>query len=75
MIWTPAAVMRLVLLGLLGGVLQLAAVSQITVFGVPADLTPLLVASVGLLGGSIAGAASASASGCSWTPCCSRRSG
>ena len=56
MIWTPAAVMRLVLLGLLGGVLQLAAVSQITVFGVPADLTPLLVASVGLLGGSVAGA-------------------
>jgi rod shape-determining protein MreD len=55
-IWTPAAVMRLVLLGLLGGVLQLAAVSQITVFGVPADLTPLLVASVGLLGGSVAGA-------------------
>src|SRR3712207_5650019 len=48
--------LRLVLLGLAGGVFQLAAVSQITVFGVPADLAPLLVAAVGLLSGSIAGA-------------------
>lgn len=47
---------RLAGLGLLGGVLQLAAVSQITVFGVPADISPLLVVAVGLLGGSIAGA-------------------
>ncbi len=37
-------------------VLQVAAVSQIEVFGVPADLTPLLVAAVGLLLGSVAGA-------------------
>jgi rod shape-determining protein MreD len=40
----------------LGGVLQLAAVSQVTIFGVPADISPLLVAAVGLLAGSIAGA-------------------
>ena len=37
--------------------LQAAAFSQIEVFGVPADVTPLLVASVGLLLGSISGAA------------------
>ncbi len=48
---------RLAAIGLLGGLLQLAAVSQITVFGVPADLGPLLAAFVGLLGGSLAGAA------------------
>src|SRR5262249_1988981 len=53
---TPASVIRLALLGLLGGILQLSAVSQITVFGVPADLTPLLVASAGFIAGSIPGA-------------------
>ncbi|MFL5978241.1 MAG: hypothetical protein ACJ76O_06400, partial [Gaiellaceae bacterium] len=55
---TPTAplVARLALLGLLGGILQLTTVAQITVFGVPADLSPLLVASVGLLMGSITGA-------------------
>jgi cell shape-determining protein MreD len=47
---------RLVALGLLGGILQLTAVAQVTVFGVPADLSPLLVASVGLLMGSVPGA-------------------
>ena len=56
MTWTPNAVARLAALGLLGGILQLAAVSQITVFGVPADISPLLVVAVGLLGGSVAGA-------------------
>ena len=47
---------RLALLGLLGGLLQLSAVSQVTIFGVPADLTPLLVAFAGFLAGSIPGA-------------------
>jgi rod shape-determining protein MreD len=47
---------RLALLGLIGCILQLTAVAQITVFGVPADLSPLLVASVGLLMGSVPGA-------------------
>jgi rod shape-determining protein MreD len=51
-----AAVIRLVLLGLIGGILQLTAVSQISLFGVQADLTPLLVASVGFLCGSVPGA-------------------
>jgi rod shape-determining protein MreD len=56
MTWSAAAVGRLVALGLLGGILQLTAISQVTLFGVPADLSPLLVASVGLLAGSVAGA-------------------
>ena len=56
MSFSPALLGRLALLGLLGGILQLTTVSQITVFGVPADLTPLLVASVGFLCGSISGA-------------------
>lgn len=51
-----ASVGRLALIGLLGGILQLTAVSQISVFGVPADLSPLLVASIGLLAGSVPGA-------------------
>jgi rod shape-determining protein MreD len=53
---TRSAVARLILLGLVGGILQLTTVSQVSVFGVPADLTPLLVASVGFLCGSLAGA-------------------
>lgn len=53
---SPASVARLTLIGLVGGILQLTAVSQISVFGVPADLSPLLVASVGFLAGSIPGA-------------------
>jgi rod shape-determining protein MreD len=54
--WTPAAVARLAAVGLLGGILQLTTVSQVAVFGVPADLSPLMVGAVGLLCGSIAGA-------------------
>jgi rod shape-determining protein MreD len=52
---TPQAAGRLALLGLLGGIIQLTTVSQVSVFGVPADLSPLLVASVGFLCGSVAG--------------------
>jgi rod shape-determining protein MreD len=47
---------RLVLLGFLGVVIQESAVSQISIFGVSADLTPLLVMAVGLLCGSLTGA-------------------
>ena len=53
---SSSAVGRLVLICLLGGILQLTAVSQMSVFGVPADLSPLLVASIGLLAGSVPGA-------------------
>jgi rod shape-determining protein MreD len=48
--------LRLVALGFLTVVVQQAAVSQISVFGVSADLTPLVVMSVGLLTGSMLGA-------------------
>jgi rod shape-determining protein MreD len=54
--WNASSIGRLVAIGLVGGLLQLTTVSQIAFFGVPADLSPLLVASVGLLCGSIAGA-------------------
>jgi rod shape-determining protein MreD len=54
--FSPQAAGRLALLGLLGGIFQLTTVSQISIFGVPADLSPLLVASVGFLCGSISGA-------------------
>lgn len=47
---------RLVLLAFATVVLQEVAVSQISIFGVSADLTSLVVMSVGLLAGSIAGA-------------------
>jgi rod shape-determining protein MreD len=48
--------LRLVLLAFATVVIQQAAVSQISIFGVSADFTPLVVMSVGLLTGSIAGA-------------------
>jgi rod shape-determining protein MreD len=47
---------RLGLLGLAAVLVQIAGVSQITLAGVSADLSPLVVASVGLLCGSVAGA-------------------
>ena len=56
MSWNAAAVGRLFAIGLVGGILQLTTVSQVAIFGVPADLTPLIVGAVGLLCGSIAGA-------------------
>ncbi len=49
--------LRLTALGFFTVVVQIAAVSQITVFGITADLSPLVVASVGLLAGSLPGAA------------------
>ena len=56
MTWNATSIGRLFAIGLVGGILQLTTVSQVAVFGVPADLSPLLVATVGLLCGSIAGA-------------------
>jgi rod shape-determining protein MreD len=47
---------RLTLLALVVVIFQQAAVSQVSIFGVSADLTPLVVASVGLLAGSLTGA-------------------
>jgi len=48
--------LRLVALAFVAVVLQEAVVSQISLFGVSADLTPLVVMSVGLLAGSMLGA-------------------
>jgi rod shape-determining protein MreD len=53
---TTGAAGRLALVGLLGGILQLTTVSQVAIFGVPADLSPLLVVAVGFLCGSAPGA-------------------
>jgi rod shape-determining protein MreD len=53
---TPAFVLRLLALGLVTALVQIAAVSQISILGTSADVTPLLVASIGLLCGSISGA-------------------
>jgi rod shape-determining protein MreD len=50
------AIGRLALLGLLASILQLTAASQVSIFGVPMDLSPLIVASVGFLCGSVPGA-------------------
>lgn len=48
--------LRLVVLALLAVLVQESAISQISIFGVSADITPLVVMSVGLLCGSMTGA-------------------
>ena len=48
--------LRLVILAFVAVVIQEAAVSQISIFGTSADLTPLVVMAVGLLAGSVPGA-------------------
>jgi rod shape-determining protein MreD len=48
--------LRLVILAFFVVVIQQAAVSQISIFGISADLTPLVVMAVGLLAGSLIGA-------------------
>jgi rod shape-determining protein MreD len=47
--------LRLAALGFVSFVLQLVVVSQISILGVAADLTPLVVASAGFLTGAVAG--------------------
>lgn len=59
----PKLVIRLVILALVTVVLQEAAVSQVSIFGISADLTPLMVMSVGLLTGSLTGAVTGFATG------------
>lgn len=53
---TARLALRLSLLGLVAVLLQVTAVSQLTLFGANADLGPLVVASVGLMCGSLTGA-------------------
>jgi rod shape-determining protein MreD len=52
----PKLVARLFALGLVTVIVQVAAVSQVHLFGVNADLLPIVVAAVGLLCGSVTGA-------------------
>ncbi len=59
----PALIARVAVLSVLVVLFQIGVVSEIPVFGVNADLTPLLVAFVGLLGGSMVGAATGFAVG------------
>jgi rod shape-determining protein MreD len=47
--------LRLAVLGLGAAIIQIAAVSQFPLFGINADVTPLVVASAGLLSGAVAG--------------------
>jgi len=54
--WPPILALRLLALGLLAAIVEIAAVSQVTLFGVSADISPLVVMSAGLLGGAILGA-------------------
>jgi rod shape-determining protein MreD len=53
---TVKLVLRLSLLALFAVLVQESAISQISIFGVSADITPLVVMSVGLLCGSLTGA-------------------
>ena len=55
-LFTPQLALRLLALGVAMVILQVAAVSQIELFGTNADLSPLVVVAVGLLVGSVPGA-------------------
>ena len=52
----PQLVLRLAIIGVLVVLLQVSAITQIELFGTNADLMPLVIASVGLLAGSVPGA-------------------
>jgi rod shape-determining protein MreD len=58
MILTPKILVRLVLIGLVGVLLQLSFFSQVTLFHTSPDVLPALVVAIGLLGGSLTGAVS-----------------
>jgi rod shape-determining protein MreD len=54
--WSGRLLTRVALLVIVAVVVQEAVISQISIFGVNADVTPLIVMSVGLLTGSLPGA-------------------
>ncbi len=58
MIMTPKILVRLVAVVLLGVILQLSFFSQVELFHTSPDVLPALVASLGLLGGTMTGAVS-----------------
>ena len=55
-VWSGKLVGRVALLVILAVVVQESVISQISIFGVNADITPLIVMSIGLLTGSLPGA-------------------
>jgi rod shape-determining protein MreD len=55
-VWSGKLVWRVALLVIVAVVVQETVISQISIFGVNADITPLIVMSVGLLTGSLPGA-------------------
>jgi rod shape-determining protein MreD len=54
---SPKLLLRVGVLGLAVVIVQVSAVTQLQVFGATADIVPLVVASIGLLTGSLSGAA------------------
>jgi rod shape-determining protein MreD len=54
--WSGKLIWRVALLVIVAVVVQEAVISQVSIFGVNADITPLIVVSVGLLTGSLPGA-------------------
>jgi rod shape-determining protein MreD len=54
--WSRRLTTRVALLVILAVVVQEAVISQVSIFGVNADVTPLIVMSIGLLTGSLPGA-------------------
>src|ERR1700759_5063638 len=63
MILTPKIVLRLIVVGLAGVLLQLTFFSQVELFHVSPDILPALVVALGLLGGTMTGAVSGFAIG------------
>ncbi len=55
-VWSPKLTIRVGLLVIVAVVVQETVISQISIFGVNADITPLVVMSIGLLTGSLPGA-------------------
>jgi rod shape-determining protein MreD len=53
---TARMAIRIAILAVAATLIEIAAVSQVSIFGVSADLTPLVVMSIGLLAGSVPGA-------------------
>ncbi|TMK40866.1 MAG: rod shape-determining protein MreD [Actinobacteria bacterium] len=53
---SPGLIARVAILAVVASIVEIAAVSQVSIFGVSADLSPLVVMSIGLLAGSVSGA-------------------
>lgn len=63
MILTPRILLRIAALILVAAVLQVSFFGQLTLFGVPPDVLPVLAVALGLLGGAVIGAVAGFATG------------